>query len=325
MAVPALEIDKNRRRFMYSSNDHSKTPLAPRHLAAKLARLAILGAAAAASALAMEPQSRVALYSFFDRTAADDYFTTPNKKSAANSGYAEVRREGQVLQKPWPGSAPLKQYFHPGRRDSFLLATKESEQTAKKDGYVFVRIDGYVFLNPIPGTVPLKTYWHSGRGDHAALASHLTESDVLEAGYSYVRTEGYMFSTLDVSFGAQVLEVPVFSGGELRPTTRTETAYKTTFVSHQDTAASGCRYTWIGTLDGTNPHDVVITICDTGVTGRVGSSHVDPSRITKEVIFEGRPPLMSPTVVLAVFSDRDLKECSKISEVHEALACGKAS
>jgi hypothetical protein len=90
----------------------------------------------------------------------------------------------------------------------------------------------------------------------------------------------------------------VFSESDSRPKDRVVTAYKTSFVVHPDIAASGCRYSWIGTVDGGNPHDVVVTICDTGVVGRVQTTSdllVDPSRMAKEAVFEGRtPPVSSP-------------------------------
>lgn len=247
---------------------------------------------------ALEPQHRVAMYSFHDQIEAGDYFTTPDTRSALNAGYRQLRQEGKILKNSWPGAVPLKQYFHPGRHDSFLLATSDSEQSAKNAGYGFVRSEGYVFQYPIPGTVPLKTYFHSGLGDFATVSSEKTEDEVKTAGYKYVRDEGYLFHAQDIHFGAQVLEVPIFSGGESNPTTRTATAYKTSFVVHPDTAASGCKYTWIGTVDASNPHDAVITICDTGVVGRVDGAFVDPSRMSKDVIFEGRTPPISPSPVL---------------------------
>ena len=62
---------------------------------------------------AIEPQHRVAMYSFRDQIDAGDYFTTPDTKSALNGGYRQLRQEGRILKNAWLGAVPLKQYFTP--------------------------------------------------------------------------------------------------------------------------------------------------------------------------------------------------------------------
>lgn len=257
-----------------------------------LAAVALLGVGATWPAQAAGPMTRVPIVLYWN--GIDDNYST----TAAVSGYERIRVEGFVSKNNWPGTIPLKLYYSPTRNDHWLLASPASEESAKDTGYRFVRDEGHIFQYPIPGTVPLKTYWRSARGDHANVAEARSETDQKNSGYSFVRVEGYVFPASDSNFGAQTLSIPVFSESDSQPKNRVETAYKTSFVVHPDLAASGCRYSWTGTVTGANPHDVVITVCDTGVVGRVATATdylVDPSRMTKEAIFEGRtPPVSSP-------------------------------
>ncbi|MCC7156374.1 MAG: hypothetical protein IT161_17490 [Bryobacterales bacterium] len=257
-----------------------------------LVPLALLSAGDIGTAQVTGPLIRVPIVLYWN--GIDDNYTT----TAAVSGYERIRTEGSVSKNNWPGTLPLKLYYSPTRDDHWLLANPESEESAKDTGYRFVRNEGYIFQGPIPGMVPLKTYWRSARGDHANVAEARSETDQKNSGYTFVRVEGYVFPANDPNFGAQALSIPVFSGSDSRPKDRVETAYKTSFVVHPDLAASGCRYSWIGTVAGANPHDVVITICDTGVVGRYSSTSdylVDPSRMSRDAIFEGRvPPTSSP-------------------------------
>ena len=100
-----------------------------------------------------------------------------------------------------------------------------------------------------------------------------------------------MFTASDTDFGAKKLRLQIFETPSLL---KEETAFKTSFVVHPDWAKSGCRYSWIGTIYKTNPHDVVLTICDTGVVGRVQISdktyEVNPRKMSKQLIFEGVTP-----------------------------------
>lgn len=256
----------------------------------RLQRIAIITLASAIGILA-DPLVRSPLVLHWNNI--DHNYTTP----APVNGYERIRVEGFVSKNAWPGAVPLKQYYSSTRHDSWLLADPASEAAAQATGYRFIRNDGYIFQQPVPGTVPLKTYWHSGRGDHATVAESRSETDQKNSGYSFVRVEGYVFPANDPDFGAHTLQVPVFRTSGKADGTRT--AHKTSFVVHPDTAGSGCRYSWIGTLDGGHPHDVVITICDTGVTGRVregfGIVLVDPFRISSQTVFGNRTPPVSPT------------------------------
>jgi hypothetical protein len=254
----------------------------------------LLGAAAACLASATEPQVRVPLYLWWNDI--DDNLTSIRTTAA---GYRQVRVEARVLKTAWPGTIPLKMFFHPQRHDSFITATPESEQAAINAGYTLVKRDeGYIFQGPIPGTVPLKLYWHSGRQDFATVASAQGQIDQEKSGYSFVRIEGYVFAADDPDFGAKTLVLQTY----LNPNVpKDETAYKTSFVVHEDLGGTGCRYSWIGTVFDQHPHNVVLTICDTGVIGRAevnGSLYeIDPKRMTKAAVFNNQTPpsKLSPT------------------------------
>lgn len=251
------------------------------------AAIASLGSAAAG------PQVRVPLYLYWNDI--DDNLTSIRTTAG---GYRQVRVEARVLKDTWPGAVPIKMYYHPQRNDSFITATPESEQAAIGAGYKLVKEEGYLFQGPIPGTVPLKLYWHSGRQDFATVASAQGQIDQERSGYSFVRVEGYVFAANDPDFGANRLELQTYADPKVA---KTETAFKTSFVVHQDLAGSGCRYSWMGTIFGDHPHDVVLTICDTGVVGRVEIGgkvyEIDPKRMTKAAVFNNQTPPSQPTPV----------------------------
>lgn len=231
-----------------------------------------LGAAGTLAATAnADPQQRVPLYLFWN--GIDDNYSSVN---SSISGYQRIRVEAQILQAPWPGTVPLQLYFHAGRRDSLLAATPETENAAKQAGYTWLRTEGHVFQGPIPGTVALKTYWNSARGDHANVASAQGEVDQQKSGYTFVRNEGYAFAANDPDFGADKVRLEIFESPSVP---KSETAFKTSFVVHPDLAKTGCRYSWIGTIFKTNPHDAVLTICDTGVVGPGCRYPTKPTRL----------------------------------------------
>lgn len=267
---------------MFRNRKNSASP----HAWSGMAMAVLLGVLGAFHANAnADPQIRVPLHLFWN--GIDDNYSSVN---TSIPGYERIRVEARILRDPWPGTVPLQLYLHSGRND-YLLTGPESENSVKAAGYTKVRTEGYVFQGPIPGTVPLKTYWNSTRGDHANVASAQSEIDQQKSGYTYLRTEGYVFAANDPDFGAKKLRLEMFETPSLL---KSETAFKTSFVVHPDWAKTGCQYSWIGTIFKTNPHDVVLTICDTGVVGRVQVSdntyEVNPRKMSRQLIFEGGTP-----------------------------------
>jgi hypothetical protein len=125
--------------------------------------------------------------------------TAQGNQDVRDQGYTFAYSDGWVFAFNFPGTVPLKLYFHAGRGDYLSAATKATEDSAIAAGYTFVRNEGYVYSASQPGTVPLKLFWHGGRADNLVTASPAAEAAALGAGYSFVRNEGYLFNAMPYS------------------------------------------------------------------------------------------------------------------------------
>lgn len=110
-------------------------------------------------------------------------------------GYASQRFDGLILRFPVPGTAALKQFYHPSKQDFFATGTAAGEASAALAQYEARGREGYVFTSSFgtatTGTSPMDLWWHATNED-----SHTTVQRVPAAGSGYVRvrTEGYAFN-----------------------------------------------------------------------------------------------------------------------------------
>jgi hypothetical protein len=253
-----------------------------------LAALAVAGAGLAlspAQALAQAPTgTRVPVWLYWNSARTENVTT-----KVSLVGFEKIRIEGYLFTNPHPGTVPVKTFYHDSRDDYALVATAKGEADMIAAGYRYIRTEGYGFAQPFPTSVPLKMYWNASRNDHVTVAETRSQQDQVNSGYSYVRTEAFLFPANDPDFGQRQFVLGIWKG-ELEYVLATKTA----FVVHEDTAGNGCRYSWIGTTGG-HPHDVVLTICDSGVVGIAMEDGVpytvDPFTLDPALdVFANRPP-----------------------------------
>jgi hypothetical protein len=255
----------------------------------------------------------------FWRAAVGDNFTS---RDETEPNYERIRVEGHVFTTQHPGTSPLKLFFHAGRNDSSLVGTAKGEAEHLAAGYAFVRIEGYAFQQPFPGTVPLKLYWHEGRGDNAVVAETRSQQDQIASGYKYVRVEAYVFPANDPDFGIRKFPLRALVPGQTGRLAIAST--KTAFIVHADTAGNGCPYTWIGTT-GRHPHDVVLTICNTGIVGMVQYNgtlyEIDPFELDREEAFDYRaPPSTLPLSPVGTIIDVGIAYSPAVNQEYGAMA-----
>lgn len=145
------------------------------------------------STTAPSSSNLVTLYTWYS-PSRNDYFTTSHPSWQGAPGqtrspdYMFVRTEGRAwrpdLAQP-PDTIALHGWWHPTRRDNFIIAGTAHDSWIRSMGFVHVRVEGYVATKPLAGTVRLRSYYGP---DEAATADPLWESS-----HTAWRTEGHLF------------------------------------------------------------------------------------------------------------------------------------